>query len=246
MRMRQVSPTSRARQAGFTILELLISVIIIGILVSVVVPVYVTRAAEARLRAAQQDLEALTTAEQHAAIDTGHFYRLYALDDVAGGDGIPPSSPTTDITDGVKDEASRTDVNQPRWLFIDTVNGQLKTNGNDLYDRMTKNETDFNWHGPYVNIARKAPAYTPTVQPYPAGMPLDPWGNPYLLFTKQGLFDEAEKAGVFVTTFRGADGAAYVANRFDRPTLLSLGPDGLPGSAGTPNFGQGDDIMRQF
>lgn len=233
-------------QAGFTIIELIISVIIIGILVAVIIPIYVTRADEARLNAALQDLEALQTAQQHAAIDTGYFYRLYVLDDVGGGDAIPASNLTADRVDGIRDEQLRTDVTNPKSLFIDTKAGTFLLGGAAIYDRMVANETAFNWNGPYVNVARKVGLKNP-VAGQPAGTPLDPWGNPYLFFTKEGLVNDRD--GVISTTYVGLDGNTYNAVRFDRPTILSLGPNGVPGNgAGStePNFGQGDDLYRQF
>jgi prepilin-type N-terminal cleavage/methylation domain-containing protein len=232
--------------SGFTIIELIISVIIIGILVAIIIPVYVTRADEARLSAAQQDLEALQTAQQHAAIDTGYFYRLYVLDDVSGGDNIPASNLTADRVDGIRDEALRTDVVNPKLLFIDTKAGTFLAGGAAIFDRMALNETAFNWNGPYVNVARKVGLKNPVAN-LPAGTPLDPWGNPYLFFTKEGLVNDRD--GVISTTYTGLDGNTYNAVRFDRPTILSLGPNGVPGNgAGStePLFGQGDDLYRQF
>jgi len=233
-------------QAGFTIIELIISVIIIGILVAIIIPVYVTRADEARLSAAQQDLEALQTGQQHAAIDTGYFYRLYVLDDTTGGDGVASSNLTGDRVDGIRDEALRTDVTNPKLIFIDTKLGTLIATGASIYDRMVRNETAFNWNGPYINIARKAGLKYPVAN-VPAGTPLDPWGNPYLFFTKEGLVDD--RNSIIATSYTGNDGNTYTTDRFDRPTILSLGPNGVPGNgagSGEPNFGQGDDIFRQF
>ncbi len=238
--------THRASDGGFTIIELIISVIIIGILVAIIIPVYVTRADEARLSACLQDLEALQTAQQHAAIDTGYFYRLYVLDDVSGGDGIPASNLTGDRVDGIRDEALRTDVSNQKFLFIDTKNGTFVPGGAGIFDRMAQNETSFNWNGPYVNVAHKSGAKHP-IAGQPAGLPLDPWGQPYLFFTKEGLVNDRD--GVISTTFVAQDGNSYPTQRFDRPTILSLGPNGVPGNgAGSsePFFGQGDDLYRQF
>ncbi|MCX7626357.1 MAG: type II secretion system protein GspG [Candidatus Sumerlaeaceae bacterium] len=236
----------KTSQSGFTIIELIISVIIIGILVAIIIPVYVTRADEARLSAALQDLEALQTAQQHAAIDTGYFYRLYVLDDVAGGDNVPASNLTADRVDGIRDEALRSDVSNPKLLFIDVKSGTFLLGGNAIFDRMAQNETAFNWNGPYVSVPRKVGLKNPVAN-VPAGTPLDPWGNPYLFFTKEGLVNDRD--GVIATVYVGLDGNSYNAVRFDRPTVLSLGPNGVPGNgAGSsePHFGQGDDLYRQF
>ena len=47
-------------------------------------------------------------------------------------------------------------------------------------------------------------------------------------------------------------GISYQCDVFDRPTVLSMGPDGLPGDTTTRStgqtriFGTGDDITRSF
>ena len=50
------------RQSGFTMVELLIAIIIIGILVAIIVPVLSNRASDARIAAAKADLEAIANA----------------------------------------------------------------------------------------------------------------------------------------------------------------------------------------
>jgi prepilin-type N-terminal cleavage/methylation domain-containing protein len=247
------------RRRGFTILELLIAVIIIGILVAIIIPIYVSRANEARFSAAQADLDSLQSAEQHAAIDTGYFYRLYTLNDMKGGEAIPSSNLTGDRIDGIRDEQYRTDVGTPKRIFIDTVDGTILAN-DYKYDTLAQNETSFNWNGPYLNFSRKTGLKIQITIPgaggiYPADLPVDPWNNVYMLFmgpapwatTGGGLMDD--RSGTIVTSYTGNDGGSYNTQIFDRPTVLSLGPNGIPGNGATstePNFGQGDDMMRQF
>lgn len=249
--MNRTIPRPR-RTGGFTIIELLIAVIIIGILVAIIVPVLANRASDARLAAVRTDLESLKTAEEHAAIDTGYFYRLYVLDDVRGGDGIG-SNNANDVTDGVRDEALHVDAGNPTRLFIDTVAGTLLNNP-ALYTRLTgsvSSETSFNWNGSYVNYAKKTgpvPRIDLSALGWPSGLPIDPYGNPYLFFTKVGLMNENSTWGAAGEVIISATITPGTFNclRFDRPTILSLGPDGVPGSTATPDFGQGDDTFRQF
>jgi prepilin-type N-terminal cleavage/methylation domain-containing protein len=248
---------------GFTLLELLIAVVILGILVAIIVPVLSSRAAEARHTAALKDLESLAAAEEHVAIDTGYFTRLFVLDDVRGGDGIANESyngNVQDRIDGLKDEGVLTENNHsvPTRLFFDTGNnvgtdGALL--GENIYARAISNETSFNWNGPYVNVTRKAGKTNPAGAPTPPwlvftpetvayGMPVDPWGQPYQFFNRQGRFDETPGSS---TASAGLFDATVQSLVFDRPTILSTGPNGLPGD-GTTNspYGAGDDLYKQF
>jgi prepilin-type N-terminal cleavage/methylation domain-containing protein len=229
---------------AFTILELLIAVIIIGVLVAIITPVYQNRAEDARRAAAQSDLESLSKAQQHAAIDTGYFYRLYVLDDLRGDINNPP----IELSERIDSEHLRTDVGNPTLLFIDSREGNLLLSGDDIYRRMQNDPVNFNWNGPYLNLSRKTGEFT-AQQPYPEGLPMDPWGNPYLFFTQEGVLQERDRQGVFLEVYVAADGNSYDATVFDRPTILSLGPNGVPGNGAGPeesNFGEGDDLLRQF
>ncbi|MCX7019506.1 MAG: prepilin-type N-terminal cleavage/methylation domain-containing protein [bacterium] len=231
---------------GFTLIELLIAVIIVGIIVAAIVPVYVSRAAEARQTYVQADLDSLKSAEEHAAIDTGYIYRLYILQDTQGGDNIGPNSPNDQVI-GIVDESLRSDVPNPKIIFIDTKYGTILINGSSIFDRMVDNQKGFNWNGPYVNLNRKVGTKFPVVN-QPVGLPLDPWGNPYMLFTIEGLVKEPD--GVIATSWTAADGQSYNTKVFDRPTVLSLGPNGLPGDGtgggASARLGLGDDSYRQF
>ena len=226
---------------AFTLIELLIAVIIISILVAIIVPVYVNRANEARLTAAHSDLDALKKAEEHAAIDTTYFYRLYVLDDTRGGDDVAPDS-TNDVTDGIRDERLRSDASNQDLVFVSSKDGNILASGATIFDRMTRNETEFNWNGPYVNYQRKYRAGEGAGRT-PVGLPLDPWGNPYVFLTKAGLIKEPE--GIIAETIT-VGGNTHDAKVFDRPTVLSTGPDGVPGSGAGTTYGQGDDLYRQF
>ena len=235
------------RAGGFTIVELLIAVIIIGILVAVIIPIYVNRAEDARIATAQQDLDAISTAEQHAAIDTGYFYRIFVLDDVHNGDGVSPDN-NNDVVDGIADEYLRGDAGNMPYIFIDTKYGQLLTTGNTKYNDLVNNETAFNWNGPYLNVARKSGPKFLRPLDVPYSTPIDPWGNPYLLFTREGMMDDRPGVGQIVTSYSMPTGVGTFACKvFDRPTVLSLGSNGVPGNGGAgARFGEGDDLYRQF
>jgi hypothetical protein len=81
------------------------------------------------------------------------------------------------------------------------------------------------WFGPYVtfkqgHISIDGAGYDP-------GTPLDPWGNPYYLFTPLGL----------VRPTLGTITLELYADTFDRYAIVSLGNDGVM---------SGDDIILLF
>lgn len=251
------------RTPGFSIIELLIAIIIIGILVTILIPVVSNRSEDAKVARAVQDLENLANAQERLAVDTGYIGRLYILNDVPGGDGIPFQRPLnpSDIIDGLRDHGLAGELyGNGRYLFVDPMAGNLVTGveGDQAWLRIQTNETAFGWRGPYVNWQRDNNfAFNSEIGP--DGIPDDPWGNNYLLFTPLGLVDDIQ--GLVLSTAQfpfpsnnpgGLPSQTYDCRRFDRPTLLSLGPNGVPGDGSGPanldggQFGQGDDIVRKF
>jgi general secretion pathway protein G len=88
--LRYVQP---ARQHGFTLIEILVVVVILGILATVVVPRFLDKPDEARITRARTDIQALTTALNLYRLDNFNYpttdQGLQAL--VAAPSGSPPA-----------------------------------------------------------------------------------------------------------------------------------------------------------
>lgn len=125
VRRHQGTSVTCRRRRGFTITEVLITSVIIGMLAALAIPRYIFARDNARKQQAEADLALLSTAIEELAWDTGMW--------PGGIDRAGPNS-------------------GPEYWDLRTADvGLLETDG------------DFdNWQGPYV-----------------AGIPTDPWGNPY-------------------------------------------------------------------
>jgi hypothetical protein len=219
--------------------------------------------AQARIAAAKDDLERIASAQERVVVDIGYMVRLFALDDskIADNVGFAVPNDVNDVIDGLEDENLNAYYqNVPGNLFINTEDQDFVANGQLLLDRLTQ-QTEFNtiipmavWNGPYIawrnDLNVPGVALGPTDTAYD-DIGNDPWGNNYILFTARGLINEPE--GAFVTTsisaldtqaVDGGGGTAYPVRGYDRPTVLSLGPDGEAGELGNRVYGAGDDLVR--
>ncbi|KPL11555.1 hypothetical protein AMJ85_03565 [candidate division BRC1 bacterium SM23_51] len=236
------NPRSNKTTAGFSIIELLIAIIIIGILVAVIIPALVLRTRDARIAAAESDLEHLQAAEERAAITSRYLYRFYVLDDLVGGDGTFRPLDLNDV-DGVRDEDLNTLMAYPTRIFIDVKTGLFVSDYASLFARMSRNETAFGWGGPYINFHQLRDIDR-------NDLPEDPWGEEYLLFTPEGVVDMSAGVVLRETSFYASDVGSSVpllGPFFDRYTVLSMGPNRAPGDGtSSARFGTDDDLMRQF
>lgn len=260
MRTGPMTNIKTRRTSGFSMVELLIAVIIIGILVTIIVPVLTNRAADARIAAAKADMEAIAAAQSQVAIDTGYIVRLHVLDDSGAiGDDVGSDDPA-DVVDAIGDEEFNNGSN-PDYIFLDAKTGVPVITGDVLFDRVKNNPEQFGWKGPYLSIQKKLNPIDdppPPLVPWSYGAPLDPWGNPYFLFVagpqragtgdpSGGFIDEwAIAPGAVSANFNYGAYTAIPAQQFDRNTLLSLGPNGAPGDGVTNILGTGDDLVRAF
>lgn len=251
-------PRRRAgRRRGFSLIELLVAIIIIGILVVILLPVVGNRTAQARIARANSDLESLSEAQQRVEVDTQFYVRLFVLNDSRSVSNVTFQRPTPPAAyeDGLGQYLGGAQFFQNELqVFIQPEIGDLVTavRGQNILTKLTTETSydpvnPYNWNGPYINWQRDENLYAGLVAP--DGIPDDPWGNNYLLFTNRGMV--LEPNGVIVASTSPlssggfSSGGSFDASRFDRPAIVSLGPDGLPGD-GILTFGNGDDLVRYF
>lgn len=90
----------RARQQGFSLIEIMVVVVIIGILAALIVPRLMDRPDQARMVAARQDVAALMQALKLYKLDNGRYpsaeQGLQALVKPPQGSGAVPATPYLD------------------------------------------------------------------------------------------------------------------------------------------------------
>lgn len=72
-RLRPMSSRTRGRSIGFTLLELLVVMVIIGLLVGYVGPRYFSQVGKSEVKAARAQIDALEKALDQYRLDTGHY-----------------------------------------------------------------------------------------------------------------------------------------------------------------------------
>jgi type II secretory pathway pseudopilin PulG len=252
-------PVNSAR--GFTIVEIIMTFIIIGILTLILTPVISNRANDARLTAAAKDLEHLKDALERAHIDTGYIVRMYTLNDTGGaGDNIAATDPL-DRLESLSDNTQTTNniYDNPSSIFIN-ASSQDFVAASSQAQILTLVETNFLWHGPYIADWRRDVNNN--------DWPDDPWGNDYLFFSARGVLSPPIQPGAGGTLGQDFSESFEVdgpnpnnistinteALVFDRFVILSTGPNGLPGdgtnvlpaSGGQGQYGLADDLVREF
>lgn len=253
------SPRALRRSRGFSIIELLVAIIIIGILTAVLLPVISQRTEQARQATAQSELQIIGEAQSRAANDTGFYVRLFALNDKLASEGGQSSLVASGSTaeayergtnanntvEGLADylvnnlyyefQGTATTDNS---LFIDPRTGDfaLGQTRAGIISRLARAESVYDgtiiWGGPYLNFRKDENSYQ--ADGGEDGIPDDPWGNNYMFFTQAGFLLEPdgvflEDVSVDASTGEITSGATYDAQIFDRGTILSLGGNGLPG-----------------
>lgn len=269
MKTRTLKTVPGRGNAGFTAIEIAMVAAVIAILSLIVLPIFRNRVEDAKLAAAQADLNALMKAQQIVKADTDAYARLEDLDNVEllGYTAAPAG--------GVNKEVPFFRYIKPRVNF--SPDPLTRQEMNQLQrEQFAGTETNPVWRGPYIafqnsilyedfrvltsynNLSRNGPnGANAAVQDYTGGnfgdhdqnrIPVDPWGNPYLFFAPTG---------------NAADPSAS-NGAYPNAVIYSMGPNGLPGdgtaagpapythaySIQNPNddgaLGKDDDLMVEF
>jgi general secretion pathway protein G len=67
------APIARRRSRGFTLLELMVVIVIIGVLAALIAPKILNRVGQAKVTAAQSDISTLMNALKIYKLDNGHY-----------------------------------------------------------------------------------------------------------------------------------------------------------------------------
>jgi prepilin-type N-terminal cleavage/methylation domain-containing protein len=275
----------RTMRRGFTIIEMLVVIVVLTVLALIAIPIISSRVETARISKAQREAQALGDAQMRVESDLGYYVRLFMLNDTAGGDGngFNRANPANDTVDGILDYLPPTAVTPSYYPSFDRLfiyanvekvnplnpfrNGALTTPTEtaSIMARIANQTDSLAWNGPYINWQVDDNFYDggivapPGGEPGPDGVPTDPWGNNYLLFTPLGVIPDVDPNFAAAITVPGpvtsfsfplnSSNSSLYGNLnevTDRFAIVSMGPDGVPGSGPGTQFGSGDDIMYVF
>lgn len=272
---RSGDPRSRTSLA-FTMVELTAVVAIIAILSLLIIPAVRGRVLQARVVAAQTDMEALSTAETLARAEADEYFRLSDLDNrAADPDEVDAATSPTAIAAAI--------LTVPNTYWNRTIAGFFNTAPASAISHRIVSR----WNGPYTQYtgSKSLPLetlqarYTPAFRTWDGtastgdgpmliltddltvtgtlltddddfdqaeAHPTDPWDAPYLFFGDDPVGNAA-----------GAINGSVTEVDFGIPILYSMGPNGVPGEDGSTTdsldyfretglLGTGDDIERTF
>lgn len=234
-----------SRKRGFTLTEMLVVMVIIGLLATIAIPVYISRMEDARVRLAKGEEREIAQAEEQCALIHGYYVPFQVLDD------LPEPPPYTRTGDTLYDD-SRSQI----YLVNPLIRPELQKGRQFQLDSTTARIQRMvdSWEGPFLNPQR---VYTGTqVDPRDPNwinrldFPLDPWGTPYLFYSPLGIIGSSayKSNGDFSNlTISFSDGAIPSsdtdARGFDRYAVVSYGRN-LLGDNDTPN--DKDDVIYLF
>jgi type II secretory pathway pseudopilin PulG len=250
-RMRHLLPGLRSR--GFTALEVTAVAAIIALMALILIPIVRSRVEDAKLVAAQDDMNSIEKAETLVFADTGKFVRLQDL--------IRPQADPLIIADPGNGGYARELERPPQAVW----NRAMTSTEIVLMAKAWKGpQAAFHRSQPIASLIAQAPylfTQVDTVGLAPSGgpilfltgattgdvdvaidagidatlpYPVDPWGNPYLFFGRGFVTDPLAAAG----TAGGLNPTLPALPppqtgteiNYGTAAVYSLGPDGRPGT----------------
>ncbi|MCX7019507.1 MAG: prepilin-type N-terminal cleavage/methylation domain-containing protein [bacterium] len=236
---------SHTRHSGFTLTEMLVVMVIVGLLATIAIPVYINRMEESRVKLAQGECKQIADAEDQCALIHGFYVPFQILN------ALPHPQNQTRNGDTIR--------NQPNPSSIYLINPLIRPNyqiGSQwtLNDGINGNNARVTlmvnyWEGPFLNLHRVyvQQGFNPVNNYNYYDFPLDPWGNPYLFYSALGIIGQYISSGNFTNlTINFSNGQLTnldQRNYIDRYAVVSYGHDGLPNTI-TPNYF--DDVIYLF
>jgi general secretion pathway protein G len=120
------NPRSRAQRGGFTLVELLLVLVILGILAALALPKFTGRTEQARVTAAQTQIASFATALDAFEVDTGRYPR--------GNDGLNQLlAQPSDVTNW-RGPYMKSDIPMDPWgkPYVYEYPGRVNPTGYDL------------------------------------------------------------------------------------------------------------------
>lgn len=246
---------------GFTLTELLVVMVIIGLLATIIIPVYIARMEDAKVRLARAECRELAQAEEQCAIIHGFYVPLQVLDDSpmdprnAGQEG--------DIIDN--ENGAIFAINPLIRPDVQRNNGQPTfAQGLSGSNNRVRNMIE-HWQGPFLTFQRVYDVPGGTTDPKPGDplwntsqqsrfdFPLDPWSEPYRFYSPLGVIgtsslNTSPGSGGY-NTIQYFDGLLTTNGnrRLPRYAVVSFGRDSLPDvDAGGNLSTNNDDVVYQF
>lgn len=247
------------RQAGVTLTELLVVVVIIGILSTIAVPVYINKAESARIATAQAECRMIAEAQEACQLNHGFYVPLQVLDD------MPAVQGSSTYADNIDQEPTMSLID-PNAPLVSLNQGQPQLTPSSSDARIARLIST--WQGPFLNPQRVYKGDQPTNDPSILGSrthydhPLDPWGNPYLFYAPTpygvigtGAASFAQSAGLNSAATNmdnnsnfsnGVISSGGTGVEYDRYAIVSLGPNGKQDEQTISNTTNNDDIAYLF
>lgn len=146
--------SSSAKRRGFTAIEIAMVATVIAILALIVIPLFRNRVDEAKIAAAKADLASFMKAEQLAKADTGFYFRLEDLDNIALNDPTPP--PGAGVTIETPPMYYPASGNRAQRVNPGSISTELwhKLSGSAQNPSNPAAQREANFKGPYTSMNR--------------------------------------------------------------------------------------------